>query len=868
MKKIELLSPVGDFECLKAAVQNGADSVYFGASSFNARASATNFDLRELKEAIEYAKLRGVNTHLTLNTLIKNEEFEDAILLAKKAYEFGIDAIIVQDLGLATYLINNFPNLPIHASTQMTIHNLNGAKQVEKLGFKRAVLSRELSLEEIEHICSNTNIEIETFIHGALCISYSGQCLFSSMIGGRSGNRGKCAQPCRLPYELKKEILENQYSENLNLQTSNSKISDFETLNKIPIKESTLNKGYLLSTRDLCGLSYIPQLINAGVMCFKIEGRMKSPEYVAIVTKIYRKYIDLALSGKKYVIDEKDKIDLAQVFNRGGFSNGHLDSNANKELVYKEKQNHMGIYLGNVSNIKESKGHIFLNLNNSLSIGDTIQFENEITKYTISELIIRNQNVKTANEKQLVEIGRMKGNINIGDKIYKLSSKELSNIANLSYQNENIKIKLDAKIIIKENLPISIIVKTNKHCPKIYKDIVVNMTSDIIPIVANSRPIDKERIISQLTKTNNTIFEFSNIEIELEDNLFIPSISKLNELRRNVLNDILSIAKSRIQRLSNSNILDNFNNNLSDNFISNNNTIINNSSINNLSNDNNEVIHTLEQSRNISLLLNILNENFDYSKLSNLNKIYIPLKYFSNKKYEKNILDISSKFNTYIYIPTIIKSNYYNILNNVVENSIEKYDIKGFVVSNISCGIFIQNLSEKYNKKFEFIANYTLNVYNSETINILKNLGISTYTLSPELDKKTLDSICKSNKMNTELIVYGNIPLMSTNYCFLGITNKCYPNCEMHCKNKNLKYYLKDRLGFKFRIIPDSVQTISTIYNSKITSLNGFEFNVDSYRIDILDETIEQINHIISSVKNRKRLEGNEFTNGNLNREI
>lgn len=186
MKKIELLSPVGDFECLKAAVQNGADSVYFGASNFNARSSATNFDLSDLKKAIEYAKLRGVNTHLTLNTLIKNSEFEEAVILAKKVYEFGIDAIIVQDIGLATYLIKNFPELPIHASTQMTIHNLEGALEAQKLGFKRVVLSRELSLEEIRYICSNTKIEIETFIHGALCISYSGQCLFSSMIGGRS----------------------------------------------------------------------------------------------------------------------------------------------------------------------------------------------------------------------------------------------------------------------------------------------------------------------------------------------------------------------------------------------------------------------------------------------------------------------------------------------------------------------------------------------------------------------------------------------------------------------------------------------------------------------------------------------------------
>ena len=191
---VELLSPVGDFECLKAAVQNGADCVYFGSNLFNARASATNFDLENLEKAIQYAKIRGVKTNLTLNILIKNNEFQDAYNLAKKAYEFGIDAIIVQDLGLGLKLIKDFPNLPIHASTQMSVHNLQGVLKLQNLGFKRVVLARELSAEEIEYICQNSNVEIECFIHGALCICYSGQCLFSSMIGGRSGNRGKCAR--------------------------------------------------------------------------------------------------------------------------------------------------------------------------------------------------------------------------------------------------------------------------------------------------------------------------------------------------------------------------------------------------------------------------------------------------------------------------------------------------------------------------------------------------------------------------------------------------------------------------------------------------------------------------------------------------
>ena len=198
-------------------------------------------------------------------------------------------------MGLAQFLIQHFPNLPVHASTQMTAHNLQGVLELEKLGFERIVLSRELSITEIEYICNHTNAEIEVFVHGALCICYSGQCLFSSLAGGRSANRGKCAGPCRLPYEL---IAQNEITK----------------------ENTTLDKGYLLSPKDLCGLAYLPRLIRAGVKCFKIEGRMKSPEYVATVTRIYRKYIDLALSEQEYVIDEQDVTDLMQVFNRGGFS--------------------------------------------------------------------------------------------------------------------------------------------------------------------------------------------------------------------------------------------------------------------------------------------------------------------------------------------------------------------------------------------------------------------------------------------------------------------------------------------------------------------------------------------------------------------
>lgn len=277
----------------------------------------------------------------------------------------------------------------------MSIYNLNGVKKVEELGFSRVVLARELSISEIKFICENSSIEIETFIHGALCMSYSGQCLFSSMIGGRSGNRGKCAQGCRLPYEL----LENN---------------------------SIIDKGYLLSPKDVCSLEILPDLIHAGIDCFKIEGRMKSPEYVAIVTKIYRKYIDMIMEHQDYLIESADKKNLMQVFNRGGFSLGHLADAPNSQLVFKEKPNHRGIYLGEVAHFNTNKGYIKLALKDSISKLDTISVGTETGSYTVSELMLDKKNITIGNCNEYVTIGRVKGNIHIGDKVYKMTSKGLS----------------------------------------------------------------------------------------------------------------------------------------------------------------------------------------------------------------------------------------------------------------------------------------------------------------------------------------------------------------------------------------------------------------------------------------------------------
>lgn len=807
----ELLVPAGDFECLRAGVQNGANAIYFGSSSFSARASAKNFSIPELQEAIKYCKLRNVKTNLTINTLLTNDEFSSAFELAEKAYSSGIDAIIVQDLGFAKYLIKNLTNLDIHASTQMSVHNLEGVLELEQLGFKRVVLSRELSINEIEYIRNNCNVELEMFIHGALCISYSGQCLFSSMVGGRSGNRGKCAQPCRLPYEL---------------------IEESSSIQK------NIGKGYLLSPRDLCSLDYIPTLVKSGVNSFKVEGRMKTPEYVATVTRIYRKYIDLAKSNSQYTVSEKDKKDLLQVFNRGNFSSGHLGSSPNRNLIFESKPNNIGLYLGNISNYNANKGIITLQLNEPLSIGDTISIDGENGRYTVSELMIKGENFKNATTKTIVKIGRMKGNIKAGSKVYKLSSKLLCDEALASYNNDsNAKIPIDLHITIKRNTPIC--VKLSANIPPFYNNIEVTYTSDVIPEVAINSPVTADRIIAQFSKLGNTPYLASNVTVDLDDNLFIPSISILNTVRRNAVNLLINTVMEKA--LSNRKL---------------------NSALPNLDIENGTNVN---EKRKISLLLENINLDYDYNSLTGADNIYIPLKFFSNKKYHDLIMNLSQKFSVFVYMPTIIKANYKNLLLNNLDNIVKTFNIKGFVVSNIAGVIFLQKYM--FNPNYTIVSNYTMNVLNDYTISELKDIGINIVTPSVEANEHILDNIIKYSSLPIELIVYGRTILMNSSYCLLGKTNKCYPECDMKCK-LNSKYYLKDRLGFKFRVIPDNLQTVTSIYNSKITSIESSNFSVYSVRINVLDESIEDINKIISVAKSGKRLEGPEYTNGNLNKNV
>ena len=337
-QKVELLAPAGDMQCLKAAIHAGADAVYVGGSRFGARAYAHNFDEQELCHAIDYVHFFGKKLYLTLNTLLKDAEILAVPAYVKPFYESGLDGVIVQDFGVVKVLKEHFPDMEIHASTQMTVTGSNAAIQLKEMGICRIVPARELSLEEIREIYDATGMEIETFIHGAMCYSYSGQCLFSSFLGGRSGNRGRCAGPCRLPYDILDE---------------NEK------------KVNSLQEQYPLSLKDLGVLEILPELMEAGIASFKIEGRMKSPEYVAGVTSMYRKYMDLYLANKEqFKIEEKDINHLKNLYTRGSMDTGYYKRHNGREMITLAK----GSYENSVSDYTSEIKSRYVDEDKKLSI--------------------------------------------------------------------------------------------------------------------------------------------------------------------------------------------------------------------------------------------------------------------------------------------------------------------------------------------------------------------------------------------------------------------------------------------------------------------------------------------------------------------
>ena len=497
MKKIELLAPAGNMDALRAAIMAGCDAVYLGGIRFGARAFSKNFDNDEIVEAIKYAHLYGVKVYVTVNTLIYENEVGVFLEYVEFLHKNNVDGLIIQDFGMFDLVRKTFPNLELHASTQMHIHNLDGVQLMEKLGMHRVVLARETSIDDIINIKKKSNIELEVFIHGALCISYSGQCLMSSLIGGRSGNRGACAGSCRLKYDV---ISENG-----------------KKLNR---------DGYPLSTKDLNSLERIGELIEAGVSSLKIEGRMKSPQYVYMVVNLYRKAIDSYYENGCAKIDEDELLKLKKIFNRN-FTKGFLFHADNNDLINGYRPNHMGVPVGKIIDFK--KGIAKIKLTDSVSIGSGLRVigkKNDVG-INVNDFYINNKLVKKANSGDTISI-KVNSDIEIGDIVVITVDKEIFDEIDSIVDSSLRKVIINGKFYGHVGEKCVLTLNDGVHEISVHGDIVDKSVN---------RPVDRETIYGKLSKLGDTVYKFQQLDIDIENDIFIP-IKEINDLRREAINKL------------------------------------------------------------------------------------------------------------------------------------------------------------------------------------------------------------------------------------------------------------------------------------------------------------------------------------------
>ena len=492
--KAELLAPAGSFDSMIAAYAAGADAVYIGGNRFGARAYADNPDEKLLLEAIDYAHLQGKKLYLTVNTLVKEEEWNQFYVYLKPYYEEGLDAVIVQDPGVMQLIRREFPGMEIHASTQMTVTGVYGARCLKELGASRVVTARELSLSEIRRIHEEVDVEIESFVHGALCYCYSGQCLFSSMIGERSGNRGRCAQPCRLSYQL----LDQEKKVN---QEKNR---------------------YLLSPKDICTLEILPEIIKSGVYSLKIEGRMKRPEYTAGVVRIYRKYLDqfLEKGEQRYRVAQDDLTELLDLYNRGGFSKGYYLQHNGPEMMSMERPNHWGTRAAEI--VEVSKNRTTLRALEPLHGKDVLEYRRNGREQSVTlSADVKRGECFTVSSFPKNSVPKK------NEVCYRTRNEVLLKNLEETYLNRKSLQKIDGTVILREHQPVELKVKTDH--------IEIRRMGDIVQ-KAQNRPLRREDVDKQVRKTGDTMFVFDHLQIEMGDSVFLP-IQSLKDLRRKTLSD-------------------------------------------------------------------------------------------------------------------------------------------------------------------------------------------------------------------------------------------------------------------------------------------------------------------------------------------
>lgn len=710
----EVLAPAGSFQTFKAVIEAGADAVYVGGSSFGARAYADNFTEEELLEAIDYAHLRGKKVYLTVNTLLKNKEINDDLYdYLLPFYLKGLDAVLVQDFGALSYIHKAFPDLPIHTSTQMTVTGIEGVRLLQSYGVTRVVMARETSLAEMKKIHEATGMELEAFVHGALCYCYSGQCLFSSLLGGRSGNRGRCAQPCRLAYT----VMDENHKE-------------------------LLKDSYILSMKDMCGIRDINELKEAGVYSLKIEGRMKRPEYAAGVVSFYRKYVD---SLKP--VSDSDYNKLKSLGNRCGFTDKYYFDHNAKDMITYEKPNFAVEDEGFVSSIS--------------------------ARYVDTETRLPIKGICALNE----------GN--------------------------------------------------NSFLTVECKNYVYTATGQTVD-KAQKKPLIKEDVAKRLSKTGDTSFVFEELEVIMDNNIFMPN-GAINELRRSALeglkNELLSTYvrdESRCSKQKPAPVAD----------------------------------KSADLQAGCSASVETTAQLKEVCKSSLISRVYIDWNRYSLNDFDNEIADdirlvTSNGKKIYIILPAVCRDKTYNFLLSK-QDLLGQSAISGFVVKNYEeLGWCLDKFPDK-----EIITDHNLYTYNDYAVNAYHELNISLDTMPLELNGR---EIARRSNADTEMIVYGYYPLMTSTQCVHRNSSKCDK-----CKQIT---YLKDRYNKLFPVKNMCNECYNVIYNTLPTMLfNDIarlkESKIHNLRLMFTVEDAAETREILSYFENPSLKRRGEFTNGHYKRGV
>lgn len=721
MKELELLAPAGSLKTLKAVIHAGADAVYLGGSMFGARAYANNFNEEELLEAIRFGHIHGRKIILAVNTLLKEYELGQLYDYLHPYYEAGLDAVIVQDMGVMEFIKTHFPNLPIHTSTQMTITNVEGARLLKEQGVKRVVTAREMSLEEIQRIHDEVGVELESFIHGALCYCYSGQCLFSSIIGGRSGNRGRCAQPCRLSYEV--------------LQGEKSLTGHHAT----PI----------LSLKDMCTLPFLYELADHGVYSFKIEGRMKTPEYAAGVVSIYRKYMDSYLDGSRIPVEKKDIRALLELGNRGGFTNGYYYHHNDSDMLSGESASH-----------NKSEG----------VLQDNIRRE---------------------------------------------------------YVDTELKEKIKGKLILNKECPAKIEVQ--------YGKIKVSYQGDMV-LVAQNRPLTKEVVTEKITKTGNTPFVFENLEVTMDDDIFMP-VNQLNQLRRGALEALEEALLKPYERTLPELVETSF----AETDRQTTGNAIKEKQISGQSLSQTSGQQSADSSTEVRVLIEDAEQLPAVLKADFVDTVYLDCMLYTRenllRKLSEDIDRVHASGKKAFYVFPFIFRQQTSLFYEKIMPELKKLPLDGIMVRSLDEIAFVK---EWGNGNWQMVSDSNLYTYSNEAAEYFYRLGMIQDTIPVELNRK---EILRRENSRSEMIIYGRLPLM--------ITAQCIHKNTLGCMHQPKVLNLKDRYSVHFPVKNFCSECYNVIYNSLPVCLFKEDVTVKkiapaAVRLSFTTETEEETEQILT----------------------